>query len=297
MSEKTPFVPPELGPLNIRPRKAWAMSADEHWHSNPWYEAPRDDPSLPEVYTYTDAMSYDPGDEVVFHTSTTAPGWTLEIYRDGYRPQTVHKVDAIAGVHTPDAVGGLSHRLRLAGLASLAPAERSPLGFLPGRLDLRARKWRQIPPAPFLRRAADRRDPDRKDSGHPAHKHVDVLQRFRRRQSLFRRRRAGARPRLAGTFPGAAVDAGHCLAAARCAAYLRRSCSRIRRRPALSDEGMGLCEWVRPVLRGRGLGAVRPALRGLGGRGRLRTRLYHADGPALSASAARRLFLPHNHRP
>ena len=101
MSEKTPFVPPELGPLNIRPPKAWAMSADDHWQSSPWYEAPRDDPTLPEVYTYTDAMSYDPNDEVVFHTSTTAPNWTLEIYRDGYRPQTVHKVDAIAGVHTP----------------------------------------------------------------------------------------------------------------------------------------------------------------------------------------------------
>ena len=101
MPEKTPFVPPELGPLNIRPPKAWAMSADDHWQSHPWYEAPRDDPSLPEVYTYTDAMSYDPDDEVVFHTSTTAPNWTLEIYRDGYRPETVHKVEAIAGVHTP----------------------------------------------------------------------------------------------------------------------------------------------------------------------------------------------------
>src|SRR4029077_17755401 len=78
-----------------------AMSADDHWQSNPWYEAPRDDPSLPEVYTYTNAMSYDPNDEVVFHTSTTAPIWTLEIYRDGYQPQTVNKVDAIAGVHTP----------------------------------------------------------------------------------------------------------------------------------------------------------------------------------------------------
>jgi len=105
MSEKTPFVPPELGPLNIRPPKAWAMSADDHWQSNPWYEAPRDDPTLPEVYTYTGAMSYDPNDEVVFHTSTTAPNWTLEIYRDGYRPQTVHKVDAIAGVHTPTPRG------------------------------------------------------------------------------------------------------------------------------------------------------------------------------------------------
>ena len=65
MSEKTPFVPAELGPLNIRPRKAWAMSANEHWRSNRWYEAPRNDPSLPEVYTDTDAISHDPGDEVL----------------------------------------------------------------------------------------------------------------------------------------------------------------------------------------------------------------------------------------
>src|SRR5215471_11305493 len=101
MSGKTPFVPPELGPLNLRPRKGRAMSADEHWHVNPWYEAPHDDPSLPEVYTYTDAMSYDPGDEVAFHTSTTALNWNLEVYRDGYRPQTVHKIDAIAGLHAP----------------------------------------------------------------------------------------------------------------------------------------------------------------------------------------------------
>ena len=73
MSEKGPFVAPELGPLNLRPPKAWAKSADDHWQAHPWYEAPRGDPSLPEVYTYTDAMSYDPGDEVVLHTSTTAP--------------------------------------------------------------------------------------------------------------------------------------------------------------------------------------------------------------------------------
>ena len=155
MPEKTPFVAPELGPLNLRPPKAWAMSADDHWQVNPWYEAPRDDPSLPEVYTYTDAMSYDPGDEVVFHTSTTAPNWTLEIYRDGYQPQTVHKVEAIAGRPHANAARGLSHGLRLAGLASLALAERSPLGVLPGRLDLRARERRQVRPASFLCRAAD----------------------------------------------------------------------------------------------------------------------------------------------
>ncbi len=121
MSEKTAFVAPELGPLNIAPRRAQPMHADDHWHSKPWYEAPRDDPAWPEVYTYTNAISYDPGDEVVFHSSATAPAWTLEIYRDGAAPETVHKIDAIAGLHTPtpeDAYRNgcnwpVSHRWRL----------------------------------------------------------------------------------------------------------------------------------------------------------------------------------------
>ena len=55
-----------------------------------WYEVPRDDPALPEVHTYTDRMSYDPGDEVEFHTDDCSE-WTLEIYRDGYEPEIVHR--------------------------------------------------------------------------------------------------------------------------------------------------------------------------------------------------------------
>ncbi|MBL8584127.1 MAG: hypothetical protein JNL61_18110, partial [Rhizobiaceae bacterium] len=121
MTSSKTFVPPEQGPLNIAPRVARPMHADDHWHSKPWYEAPHDNPALPEVYTYTDAMSYDPGDEVVFHSSTTAPQWTLDIYRDGYEPETVHRVEAIAGVHAPtppDAYRNgcgwpVSHRWRL----------------------------------------------------------------------------------------------------------------------------------------------------------------------------------------
>ncbi|WP_378942306.1 N,N-dimethylformamidase beta subunit family domain-containing protein [Mesorhizobium sp. ANAO-SY3R2] len=121
MSKKQPFVAPELGPINIAPRQARAMHADDHWQSTPWYEAPREDLSVPEVYTYTDAMSYDPGDEVVFHSSTTAAGWSLEVYRDGLDPQTVHKAEKIEGVFTAtpkDAYRNgcgwpVSHRWRL----------------------------------------------------------------------------------------------------------------------------------------------------------------------------------------
>jgi hypothetical protein len=77
------------------------MHADDHWLSAHWYEAPREDPAWLEVYTYTDAISYAPGEEVRFHASSTAPSWTLQIYRDGLRPALVHEATEIAGAFTP----------------------------------------------------------------------------------------------------------------------------------------------------------------------------------------------------
>jgi len=101
MSGKPGFRSPEQGPINVAPRRTRVMHADEHWHSLPWYEAPREDPSVPEVYTYTDRISYDPGEEVVFHSSATAGQWNLQIYRDGHAPEMVREVEGIAGVFTP----------------------------------------------------------------------------------------------------------------------------------------------------------------------------------------------------
>lgn len=101
MSEKRSFRSPELGSINVAPRKTRPMYADEHWNSQPWYEAPREDPHVPEVYTYTDAISYDPGDEVTFHSSATAKTWRLQIYRDGSEPEMLHEADALAGVFAP----------------------------------------------------------------------------------------------------------------------------------------------------------------------------------------------------
>lgn len=101
MSGTSDFVSPERGSFNIAPRRTRPMHADEHWHSQPWYEAPRDDPAVAEVYTYTDRISYDPGEEVVFRSSSTAASWTLQIYRDGFAPEMVHEVDAVPGVFTP----------------------------------------------------------------------------------------------------------------------------------------------------------------------------------------------------
>jgi hypothetical protein len=102
--EMTDWLPPERsehGPTNARPRRPRPMHADDHWLHVYWYEAPREDPAWPEVYTYTDAMSYAPGDEVRFHSSTTAPSWSLEIYRDGWRPERVHAAADLPGRFTP----------------------------------------------------------------------------------------------------------------------------------------------------------------------------------------------------
>jgi hypothetical protein len=92
---------PEFGPINLRPRRSIAMHADDHWASTHWYEAPREDPALPEVHSYTDAISYAAGEEVSFRSSTTAKTWSLQIYRDGLSPEIVHEADDLPGLFTP----------------------------------------------------------------------------------------------------------------------------------------------------------------------------------------------------
>ncbi|WP_137392169.1 N,N-dimethylformamidase beta subunit family domain-containing protein [Rhodoligotrophos defluvii] len=87
-------------PMNTRPRRIGPMHADESWLDRRWYEAPREDPAAPEVYTYTDAISYEAGDEVLFHSSTHAAEWSLEIIRDGLVPRSVHQA-MVPGRFTP----------------------------------------------------------------------------------------------------------------------------------------------------------------------------------------------------
>lgn len=98
---KTPFRAPEKGPHAIQPRRVRKGHADEHFLSDFRYEAPREDPAFPEVYVYTDSMSYDPGDEVAFHASTLADSWSLQIYRDGDAPEMVHEALDLKGSFTP----------------------------------------------------------------------------------------------------------------------------------------------------------------------------------------------------
>ncbi|WP_255468897.1 N,N-dimethylformamidase beta subunit family domain-containing protein [Reyranella sp. CPCC 100927] len=88
---------PEYTPMNVVKRHSVAMHPGDNWHLAHWYEAPREDPAVPEVYTYTDAISYAPGSEVAFHSSTTAVQWTIQVWRDGVTPTLVHEATDLPG--------------------------------------------------------------------------------------------------------------------------------------------------------------------------------------------------------
>lgn len=62
-----------------------------------FYECSMGDANYLEVWCYTDHMTYAPGDEVIFHTSTTAKEYSIEIIHDGFRPQSVYKVEVLPG--------------------------------------------------------------------------------------------------------------------------------------------------------------------------------------------------------
>src|SRR5262249_55537411 len=49
----------------------------------------------------TDKMSYVPGEEVRFHSSTTAMEWSLQVYRDGLCREIVHEVTNLVGQFSP----------------------------------------------------------------------------------------------------------------------------------------------------------------------------------------------------
>jgi hypothetical protein len=69
-----------------------------------FYEAPLGDPDYLEVWCYTDQLSYQAGERVDFHLSTTADIVSLEILRDGGTLTTVHENATIVGNHydTPE---------------------------------------------------------------------------------------------------------------------------------------------------------------------------------------------------
>jgi hypothetical protein len=97
--QRTAGDPRSVRAINVGPPSIGPMHADSGWPDRRWYDAPRNDPAWPEVHTYTDAISYDPGGTVVFHSSTQATHWTLEIVLDGLKPETVFRSGELPGAH------------------------------------------------------------------------------------------------------------------------------------------------------------------------------------------------------
>lgn len=79
-------------------RGQWFSVAQTHF-----YERPSGDPEIPEIWCYTSAPSYRPGDEVAFHISTSVTDFSLKVLRDGVSPETVHETARVEGRlhHTP----------------------------------------------------------------------------------------------------------------------------------------------------------------------------------------------------
>lgn len=61
-----------------------------------WYEAPSGDSSRPDLWCYTDRLSYAPGDIVSFHLSGSVSACSLTVVRDGADPTEVHVIDHLA---------------------------------------------------------------------------------------------------------------------------------------------------------------------------------------------------------
>ncbi len=69
----------------------WLSSTE--WPS----ERPCGDGSKLEAWCYTDRFSYESGDRVEVHVHTTAREYSLEVVRDGARPEVVYRRDGLAG--------------------------------------------------------------------------------------------------------------------------------------------------------------------------------------------------------
>jgi len=65
-------------------------------HTN-WYEFPSDEPTEPEVWCYTDRMSYRPGEALRFHVLAWPGKFHLDVVRDEPEPVLVHRARNLSG--------------------------------------------------------------------------------------------------------------------------------------------------------------------------------------------------------
>ena len=232
---------PAHSKLNIGPRSTYSTSGDHSWQELRWYEAPREDPAWPEVHTYTDAISYAPGETVHFHGSTNAARWSSEITRDGLKPQVVHHAEDLPGHFTPmpkDAYKAgchwpIVHEWELPGdLASGYYIAQSSVTLVDGSLFLQHHFFVVRPTAATRGGQAVAPAADR---------HLDRLQRLGRCQPLCRHRWPCRRPDVPHSKSRPSVDAwpGQ---ASRGGAAAMRAHSRAHGAAALRDEGVVVCQ-------------------------------------------------------
>ena len=78
----------------------------EHSATNAWtildragqIEFPSNDPSIAEIWGYTDALTYSPGEDVRLFVHTTAASFDFVVYRDGKEKQIVYSREGNAGI-------------------------------------------------------------------------------------------------------------------------------------------------------------------------------------------------------
>lgn len=75
-----------------------------HWAQNMVGERPSDDPKKLEIWGYSGQPSYEPGETLELHVSTTAATYAVQIYRDGAEFELVYEQDGLPGSRheTPD---------------------------------------------------------------------------------------------------------------------------------------------------------------------------------------------------
>ncbi|MDR8730109.1 N,N-dimethylformamidase beta subunit family domain-containing protein [Burkholderia pseudomultivorans] len=98
---RAPNDPRSVKAFNLGRSRTFPMLADDVWGDRYWYDAPSDDPEWPDVHTYTDSMTYAPGETVLFRTCTHAKQWSLEIVRDGLKPEKIARWEDLEGQWAP----------------------------------------------------------------------------------------------------------------------------------------------------------------------------------------------------
>lgn len=128
-----------------------------------YYIGPARDPAVLEIWGYTPRMSYEPGETVDLHVSTTAMSWDLEVGRDGLTYEPLLEARDLPGVHHPTpgdcSVAGCGWPV---GHSFTVPENWPPGAYL---ITLRAsrgsdrveehhlilvRRARHLPPAPYI---------------------------------------------------------------------------------------------------------------------------------------------------